>query len=86
MWSRNILEGMAKLAISTATAKEIRDMLVDAIQIRPQRSLDTIKRGLSREDILVSANVWNIVEAMEQSIPCSTKKPPRRFNRFARIL
>ncbi len=60
-WSRQLLEGLAKLANLQ------RDVsLQEAMQIRAGRG--SKKRGLSKVDKLVPADIYTVIEAMEQGI------------------
>jgi len=65
-WSRQLLEGLAKLADLQRDVDKISDSLQEAVQIRAGRG--SKKRGLSKVGKLVPADIYTVIESMEQGI------------------
>jgi len=66
-WSRAILQGLAKLADLLPVVGDISTKLQEAIQNRIRRT--SRRRGLSKVEKLVSADVYAVIKTIEQSIP-----------------
>ena len=77
-WSRAILEGLAKLAGLCGDAGDISTRLQDAIQLRVKKT--SRKRGLSKVEKLVSADIYTVIEAIEQNVPSSVVDVPGMHN------
>ncbi len=65
-WSRQLLEGLAKLAGLQRDVDKISDSLQEAMQLRAGRG--SKKRGLSKVDKLVPADIYTVIKSMEQGI------------------
>ncbi len=65
-WSRAVLEGLAKLAGLCEDAGDISTRLQDAIQLRVKRT--SRKRGLSKVEKFVSADIHTVIEAIERNV------------------